>query len=468
MGSVSITSAPSFQARLLQSEQSRTVLTAIAWLVVLALTLMRRWLGGVVMADDATFYRALSVIVVGLVFQAVMFTDATRRRRLGLPCPLWRSVLSAGVDLAVPVAMLVVLQLHSPQGHYAALSAPAMLGLPLITMLSILRLRPMLSLGTGLVGGLAHAGLVVWVIVGDEIERSQWPVLSTYAVLLMLMGVVAADIARRMREHMRSAADEAVTAERTQRALDAVERDLAIARDIQQGLMPSVAPVISGFEIAGMARPAEQTGGDYYDWQALDDGRLVVAIADVTGHGIGPALVMAVCHAYARASAQTTPDAAELLSKVNELIYKDLSSCGRFITMVIAILSPDGAVDLVSAGHGPTLLYRAATRSVEYFGGDGMPLGIDATERYGPHRRIQLEPGDAILLATDGFMEWARSGDRQMFGLERLCITFRDVATGSASSMLSGLDAAVQAFADGAKQGDDTTAVAIRRIAATS
>jgi len=465
MGSVSITSAPSFQARLLQSEQSRTVLTAIAWLAVLALILVRRWLGGAVMAVDAMFHEALLVMVVGLVFQAVMFADATRRRRLGLACPVWRSVFSAAADLAVPISILVMLQWHSPRGHVAALSAPAVLGLPLVTMLSILRLRPLLSLGTGLVGGLAHAGLVVWVLVRDGIDHAQWPVLFTYAFLIMLMGVVAADVARRMREHVRSAADEAVTAERTQRALEAVERDLAIARDIQQGLMPSTAPEIAGFEIAGMARPAEQTGGDYYDWQAMDDGRLVVALADVTGHGIGPALVMAVCHAYARASAQTTPDAAELLSKVNELIYKDLSSCGRFITMVIAILSPDGTVDLVSAGHGPTLLYRAATRSVEHFGGDGMPLGIDAAERYGPHRRIRLEPGDAILLATDGFMEWARAGDRQMFGLERLCITFRDVAQGSASSMLTGLDSAVQAFANGAKQGDDTTAVAIRRTA---
>src|SRR6185503_20531019 len=111
--------------------------------------------------------------------------------------------------------------------------------------------------------------------------------------------------------------EEASQAERALRSVALIEQDLRVAHDIQMGLLPSDRPAITGFEVAGMARPAAHAGGDYYDWQALPDGRLVVAIADVTGHGIGPALVMAVCRAYARATAPRSHSAADFLEGMN-------------------------------------------------------------------------------------------------------------------------------------------------------
>jgi serine phosphatase RsbU (regulator of sigma subunit) len=229
-------------------------------------------------------------------------------------------------------------------------------------------------------------------------------------------------------------------------------------------LMPSTPPTIAGFDIAGMARPAQQAGGDYYDWQQLPDGRLVAALADVSGHGIGPALVMAVCRAYARASTPSADDPEKLIAMINNLIYEDIGGTGRFITMVIVILSPDGTVDIVSAGHGPTLFYKAASGTISSFGGNGVPLGIDSTALYHPHEKLKMQPGDVLLLVTDGLIEWQRAGDRKQFGEDRLCESLKSCAALSAKSILSTVDAAVISFAEGYPQMDDTTAVAIRRI----
>lgn len=460
----SITSSETFQARLLRSEQWRAMLLAVVWGVVLTTMMIRRALGGVVTSVDSLFYSSAALLTFGILFQVVVFTEVRYRLRRGGGIPGWRWLVSGVIDLAIPVGVLALTQLLSPRGAYAALSGPTLLSLPMVTMLSILRLKPRASLWTGVAAALVHAGLVGNAIRLSHIETNLWPTLFTYSVLLLLTGIVASAIAAQARKYVLEAVDEAVVAEQAQRSLMSIERDLSIARDIQQGLIPSTPPAIKGFDIAGMARPAQQTGGDYYDWQGMADGRVIVALADVTGHGIGPALVMAVCRAYARASSSAATDAVALMSHVNTLIYDDLSKSGRFITMAIAILSPNGEVELVSAGHGPTLLYRAATSEVEWFGGDGMPLGVAIDELYGPHRRLRMETGDVLLLLTDGFMEWARHSDREQFGLERLRSTLSESATGSSRSIIERMDSAVFAFAGGSPQEDDTTAVAIKRI----
>jgi serine phosphatase RsbU (regulator of sigma subunit) len=460
----SITSTTSFQSRLLRSEMWRAALMAAVWCVLLAITLLRRALGGIVMSVDDIFFPTLAVLLFGILYEGVVFIGTRRCVREGRSVPRWRWIASVVIDLAIPIFVLTLNQLFSPRGGYAALSGPSLLALPLITMLSTLRLRPRVSLWTGIAAALSHWALVLVAIRAADIDRSHWPLLFAYGVMLATSGVAAMAIAAHARASVQEAVSEALAAEQTQRALLSIEHDLAVARDIQKGLMPSTTPNIPGFDIAGMARPAQHAGGDYYDWQPLPDGRLAVALADVTGHGIGPALVMAVCRAYARASARSAPDPPSLLSQISRLVYDDLSSTGRFITMVIAVVSPDGRIELVSAGHGPTLLYRAAPRSVEWFGGSGFPLGIDATEEYTPHTALRLEPGDVLLLLTDGFMEWMRASDRQQFGLERLKRALHDAAPGSARGILDYLDAAVQAFAEGSPQADDTTAVAIKRV----
>lgn len=430
--------------------------------LMLGVTVLRRLLGGEVMADNRVFLSVGGVLAGGVAYQGIAYALVRRAMRTGKEIRPWRWVVSAVMDMGVPIASLVVLHVYSPRGEVEALSAPAILGLPLVIALSILRLRPMFTLWSGIGCAAAHWALVIATVAHEHVDRHQWPALLTYGVLLAATGAACAMISTQARAYVREAVDEASARGEKQRALSLIAHDLDVARQIQQGLMPSQPPKIAGFDVAGFARPAQETGGDYYDWQPLSDGRLVVVLADVTGHGIGPAIVMAVCRAYARAAAPGSADSAAILEQVNSLIFEDLGCSGRFVTMVIAILSSDGGVQLVSAGHGPTLLYRAATGAIERFGGDGIPLGIDAEEKFGPPRYLKLEKGDSLLLLTDGFMEWPRS-DGEQFGIERLEEAHRKYAGESAEGLIKGLDAEVGGFVRGAEQRDDTTVVAVKR-----
>lgn len=128
---------------------------------------------------------------------------------------------------------------------------------------------------------------------------------------------------------------ERLAEERTGR--EKIERELDLARAIQHGLMPAGPPPMEGFEIAGWNKPASQTGGDFYDWHALRGGRVMVAVADVAGHGIGPALLAADCRAYLRASAMHLPDIEMILERVNELVCDDISE-GRFVTAAVGVI----------------------------------------------------------------------------------------------------------------------------------
>lgn len=435
---------------------------AVCFAVMLVVWLFRRAFHGIVASSDVVFFSSLGVLAAGLVILALAFIDTKRRAQKGYDLPWWRLIAGAIIDLGVPFTLLSILHFHSPRGAYAALSAPALLIVPIVIMLSVLRLRPLYSLLLGLSAAIAHAALCAHTFSSGAIESNTLPVVFSYGVLLALTGAAAYVLAAFVRTYIQEAVAEAEAAERSSRELAAVSRELDIARDIQRGLMPSEPPGMEGFDIAGMARPATQAGGDYYDWQPLPDGRLIVAIADVSGHGVGPALVMAVCRAYARATVPTSRSAADFLETLNRLIINDLTS-GRFITMAVALISPDGNVELLSAGHGPTFLFCAASRQVRDFGGDGLPLGLSAGERYDPTLHLRLDAGDALVLLTDGFAERLGPGGA-MFGMDRLSRVIADNGKDSAARLIASIDHAATEFAGDTAQNDDMTAVVIRRV----
>jgi sigma-B regulation protein RsbU (phosphoserine phosphatase) len=160
----------------------------------------------------------------------------------------------------------------------------------------------------------------------------------------------------------------------------------------------------------------------------------------------------------------TVPDPAALVTRLNQLLHDDLPS-DRFITFVVAVLEESGGAHLISAGHGPTLLYRASTKEVTQFGGDGMPLGVSPAEEYGPTTALTLDQGDVLVMLTDGFFEWARPADNQPFGIPRLQQALHDAARHDAATILRSIDDSVRAFCSGAPQGDDMTAIVIKRTA---
>jgi sigma-B regulation protein RsbU (phosphoserine phosphatase) len=259
-----------------------------------------------------------------------------------------------------------------------------------------------------------------------------------------------------LRSHVDRLADE-------QAAREKIERDLDLARDIQRGLMPTDQPRTPGYEIAGWNQAAEQTGGDYFDWLELPDGRTIFSLADVTGHGIGPALIVAVCRAYMRAAA-TSPhvDLGEALTRVNDLLHADTPS-DRFVTAVVGTLDPaKHQITMISAGQAPILYYEAATGEVHSWRADDLPLGIMDGVSFSETRRIDPRPGDVLVLTTDGFFEWQDAAGEQ-YGTSRLEAFVRERHDLAPQALIDALHASVLEHAGGTEQADDLTAVVIRR-----
>jgi serine phosphatase RsbU (regulator of sigma subunit) len=462
MTATSITSTDSFAARAQHSEARRVALWLVVFFGLAAITIARRVTGGAAMYQNPLFLPYTGVLGLAIVVQIVLLSvlrPANRRRYL---LPWWVSRAAAIFDLFVVASLLVITGFLSPRGPIAALTAPPILLVPLLPLMSVLRLRPNWTLGTGSVLVLVQLLLTIRAIHATAALPEARAVYFVYCGLLALIVIAAVEVSQAMRGHVREAAAEAAAHERADREVFRMNHDLAIARDIQQGLLPRRAPQLAGFEIIGMNRPADQTGGDYYDWQELPDGRLAVVLADVSGHGIGPAIVMAVCRAYARSTAPTVRDPAAMLSRLNELIGDDLPS-DRFITLVVAVLASDGSVQLISAGHGPTLLYRAREETVTEFDGDGVPLGVIPGEQYGPTQSLTLDEGDVLMMLTDGFFEWSRPGDGEAFGIPRLEQALRAAASADASTILRCIDESVRRFCNGSPQSDDMTAIVIKR-----
>ena len=250
-----------------------------------------------------------------------------------------------------------------------------------------------------------------------------------------------------------------------EREKDRLARDLEIAREIQRGLLPKTTPAIPGYQIAGWNEAADETGGDYFDWLQLSDGRFVVSIADATGHGIGSALMVTACRAYCRAATSIDVATEQAVARVNDLIALDMTQ-GRFVTLALCTLDPQKhALHLYSAGHGPVLFYHASRASVLAFDADGLPLGLFSPMIASEARILSLEPGDILLLVTDGFFEW-ENPEGEQFGVTRLR-QFIEAHHGlEPSEFIRILHQDVLAFARGTVQADDLTAVIIKRLAA--
>ena len=244
-----------------------------------------------------------------------------------------------------------------------------------------------------------------------------------------------------------------------------IQRDLNLARSIQQGLLPRTNPTLAGFDIAGWNRPADETGGDFFDFLPLADGRLAVAIADATGHGIGPALVMAEARAFFRALVGGSAGLERAVNDMHRLLCLDLPE-NRFVTAFCGILDPEsGGVEFLSAGQGPILHYEAVLGALHELPAQGLPLAFFPEASYAESARLTLAPGDLLVLLTDGFHEWARD-DGEAFGDARVAEVIRRLHAAPAAEMIAGLYRAVLDFSGGTRQGDDLTAVIVRRLPA--
>lgn len=248
---------------------------------------------------------------------------------------------------------------------------------------------------------------------------------------------------------------------RAEQELQANEEQFRVARDIQERLFPTAPPKLPGLEIAGRSEPASAAGGDYFDYLPMLEERWGVVVGDVTGHGIGPALLMAETRAYLRVLAQSYRDLGEILTQANRVLAEDIG-IERFITMLLVSLDPvTRTLCYANAGHPEGFVLDARGELKASLRRTGVPLGIHATTVYPPAQVIQLSQGDLVLLLTDGIDE-AVSPEEQLFGMDRILSVVREHSTASAAELVEVLYQAVREFSGDTPQLDDATAVVVK------
>jgi len=244
-----------------------------------------------------------------------------------------------------------------------------------------------------------------------------------------------------------------------------LDHDLEIARDIQRVLLPAEPPSVNGFEISGINVPARQVSGDYFDYIKVDEERLGVAIADVSGKGVPASLIMAICRSVLRSQAAQNPSPADVLRKVNRQLYPDIKE-DMFISMAYLILDhARNGVTLARAGHDAPLLYKRASQTVTPLKPPGMVVGIDSGnvfDRITGDFPVPLERDDCLVLYTDGVTE-ALDTDGNEFGVERTIQSVRASADNGAQAIVARLIDDLRNFVGSHPQNDDITLIAIRK-----
>lgn len=238
-----------------------------------------------------------------------------------------------------------------------------------------------------------------------------------------------------------------------------IQRELQMAREIQESLLPHHMPQIPGFDVAARWRSAREVAGDFYDLFMLADNSLGLVIADVSDKGAPAALFMAVARTMIRTHANAGFSPLETMARTNSLIYEDAES-GMFVTVYHSLLRPDGTSTHVNAGHNPPLLLRTSTREVFFMPRGGRAIGwfadnpLQAVE-------LQLEPGDVLVYYTDGLTE-AENDNREFFGEERLAESVLAAAGQSAEAIIDQIVSDVDAFCNGVPPLDDLTLCVVR------
>lgn len=247
-------------------------------------------------------------------------------------------------------------------------------------------------------------------------------------------------------------------------ALSETTYRLRIARSIQEGLLPRTVPVLPGYDIAGACCQAGEAGGDYFDYLAARDGAIGFAIGDASGHGLGPALLMATTRAYVQSLTEIHADPGAVLTSVNRFLGREIAD-DRFVTLWLARLDPPArSLVYASAGHECYWL-DAAGGLKEKLTGTALPLGIDAAEVVPTAPTIVLAPGDLVLLLTDGLIDTpSPSGER--FGLQRALAAVRLNQRRPAAEVVEAIFAASRDFLQGVAQEDDSTVVVLKVLSA--
>src|SRR5262245_4171679 len=277
-----------FKEAALRSERVR-IIGVLSTLALLLLIVVARALAPSGSLEIRYLPGLLLLIGVMIGYEAIMLARVNRHIASQQEFPAWGWKVNLFVEAVFPTLALLWFTESPLLGPYRTLVAPAVFTYFFVILLSTLRLNPSLSRWTGLLSGAGYGAVTAYTMLRYPSLDRLFPaaVYWTYALMIVLGGLVAGAVAGEIRKHVVASLQEA----ETRRQMDRIQQDLDTARGIQQDLLPKRSPASPGFDIAGWNRPADATGGDYFDWQELADGRIAVSLADVSGHGIGPALV---------------------------------------------------------------------------------------------------------------------------------------------------------------------------------
>jgi len=253
--------------------------------------------------------------------------------------------------------------------------------------------------------------------------------------------------------------------EAARREVDAarMRTELEIARRIQSALYPRGPTNWPGLEIHGATDPAVETAGDYFDYLQLSDGSLGLVIGDVSGHGVGPALLMAATRAYLRALARTYWRPDEILALANTVLLEDVTD-GHFVTLLLARIDPHSRTLIYSsAGHPSSYLLDSGGNMLAVLESTGLPLGILPDADFGCSQPLEMPAGAVLFLHTDGIVE-AMTPDGQLFGASRAVDVVRQHLSEPAHAIAGAVRAAARAFAGPANPTDDMTALIVKSV----
>ncbi|OGC77363.1 MAG: hypothetical protein A2145_03160 [candidate division Zixibacteria bacterium RBG_16_40_9] len=244
-----------------------------------------------------------------------------------------------------------------------------------------------------------------------------------------------------------------------EKKLQEIEKELLVAKEIQARLLPKEAPQIAGFDIQGYTLPTKQVGGDYFDFIGLDDKKLGIAIADVSGKGMPAALLMANFQATLRNQSLAKISPAEMVYNCNNLVCKSVEA-GQFVTFFGGVLNPsEKTFTYVNAGHNPPFIFTRKGEITRLTEG-GLILGLMENSPF-EQKKVTLNPGDLLLLFTDGITE-AMNETQAQFEEDRLTKVVQDHRQLSASEIIKKITQEVLAFQGLQPQFDDLTLVVIK------
>ncbi|MGA2133599.1 MAG: SpoIIE family protein phosphatase [Bryobacteraceae bacterium] len=239
------------------------------------------------------------------------------------------------------------------------------------------------------------------------------------------------------------------------------ERELALAQETQESLLPRCLPQFENFRIRAYSSPTRYVGGDFYDFLQLSSGEWVGVLADVSGKGISAALLSSMVLGALSMEFRSGTQLPEVLHRVNQLLCeKSLPS--QFVTLFLCRLSPCGNGQFISAGHNPAYLFRSATGKIEKLVSDAHFLGMFESATY-PTRAFRLDKGDILVVYSDGLTD-AQNQQEQLFGEGRLLRIIRQAAPSGSAALEQAFLKAIAEFTQGTPQTDDITFVVVERI----